>query len=116
MGVQYVDTVKHCSVMYLLYKLSCTESHDVKTYIFTSCLPFFAAKCQKPKEVRRMIGQQPASRLPLALRCSQRSTPRTRLRTCMGIKVTGDLRNIKNDKKIDGSLRPAGELDEGKTE
>lgn len=63
-----------------------------------------------------MIGQQPASRLPLALRCSQRNAPRTRLRTCMGTKVAGDSRSMKNDKKIDGSLRPAGESDDGKTE
>lgn len=77
-------------------------------------LTSFAAKWQKPKEVKRWAGQrQPlASRLPLASRCPPRSTPRTKLRTKPGTRMTpGDPQKMKSESKPDQSVNSDDEAD-----
>lgn len=60
----------------------------------------FTAKWRKPKEVKKRAGQQlPVSRLPLASKYPQRSIPKIKLRTRIGIKKTGDPPRMTNEKK-----------------
>ncbi|XP_042233265.1 E3 ubiquitin-protein ligase TRIM37-like isoform X3 [Homarus americanus] len=66
-----------------------------------------SAKWQKPKEVKRRVGpQQPqVSRLPLALKCPQRSTPKIKLRTKTGTKTIRDPLKTTSDRKLDVNLK-----------